>query len=223
MQRMVSHELKTPLSSISGFGSMIETYELSRDEQVRVAGMIRREAERLADMVRTFLDLERLGAVNANNLSDDVDLRKLAVERCEVLRAAVVDSRKTLHVEGTEPCPVQGSVDLLVRVIDNLVGNAIKYCPAGSTIRVTTQCDGTTGSLEVADDGPGIDPEAVPHLFDRFYRVPGGHSSGSGLGLALVKEIAEHHGGSVHVSSEVGRGTIFTVELPTAPRGGEKP
>ena len=214
MQRMVSHELKTPLSSISGFGSMIETYELSREEQIRVAGLIRGEADRLADMVRTFLDLERLGAKDPSGKWATVNLGELVRGRCDVLRAAAKEAGQTLQVHDHGDCNMAGSVDLLARLVDNLVGNAIKYSPHGATIRVVTRRLGPSATVEVADDGPGIDAEALPHVFERFYRVPGSGSSGSGLGLALVKEIADRHGARVRVTSEAGRGSTFTVELP---------
>ncbi len=218
MQRMVSHELKTPLSSISGFGAMIETYDLSREERLRVAGLIRGEADRLADMVRTFLDLERLGSQDDKEQWTTVDLGSLAKERCDVLKAAAAESGQELHIEGWDDCPVTGSPALLARLIDNLVGNAIKYSPSGATIQVVTRRLGPSATLVVTDDGPGIDPEALPHIFERFYRVPGSGSSGSGLGLALVKEIADRHGARVRVTSEVGRGSTFTAEFPCVDR-----
>jgi len=218
MQRLVSHELKTPLSSIAGFGSMIETYDLSREEQVRVAGLIRGEADRLADMVRTFLDLERLGSRDEKEQWATIDLGVLVRERGEVLRAAAEEAGQSFRIDGRDDCPVTGSPELLARLIDNLVGNAIKYSPSGATIQVMTRRMGPSATLAVTDDGPGIDPDALPHIFERFYRVPGSGSSGSGLGLALVKEIADRHGAQVRVTSEVGRGSTFTAEFPCVDR-----
>ena len=221
MQRLVSHELKTPLSSIAGFGSMIETYDLSRDEQVRVAGLIRGEADRLADMVRTFLDLERLGIGDGKDRWQPVDLGELVSQRCAVLEAAADEAGQVLRFDRRSDCRVTGSEELLARLIDNLVGNAIKYCPPGSTIEVSTRRRGKTAILEVSDPGPGIGPEALPHVFERFYRVPGSTASGSGLGLALVKEIADQHRARVAVTSKVGSGSTFTAEFPCVDRGEE--
>ncbi len=107
-----------------------------------------------------------------------------------------------------------GSEELLTRLIDNIVGNAIKHSGEGTEVRVTVGTSGGTVELAVADDGPGIDPAAVPRLFDRFYRGPGSGAGGSGLGLALVREIASWHGATAEVESVVGRGSIFTIRFP---------
>jgi signal transduction histidine kinase len=239
MQRMVSHELKTPLASIASFGGMLERYELSDEELARVAGLIRGESERLLRMVTTFLDLERIGSGRWAGEREPVDLAALARERREVLQAAAEERGIELtlgSVGGPDgDCRVSGDRELLGRVIDNLVGNAIKYSPAGGRVDVRI-CRAVSDSAEVvelavSDQGPGIPPEAREHLFERFYRVPRtGRTSGasgpqsapenlpepggSGLGLALVREIAEWHGGCVTLESEVGRGSVFTVRIP---------
>ncbi len=214
VQRMVSHELKTPLSSISGFGAMIERYELSRDEQLRVAGLIRGEADRLGDMVRSFLDLERLGAGRWEGERAVVDLGALAGRRCDFLRPNADSSGHRIVASASGNGWVTGSEELLTRLMDNLVGNAVKHSPTGTQVRVTVATSGGTVELAVADDGPGIDPAAVPKLFDRFFRGPGSGAGGSGLGLALVREIAHWHGAMVDVESELGRGSTFTVRFP---------
>ena len=101
-------------------------------------------------------------------------------------------------------------------MIDNLVGNVFHHTPEGTPASIEVRGDGTTVALSVRDGGPGIPAEALPRLFERFYRVPGSREGGSGLGLAMVREIAEWHGGCVKVESEPGLGTTFTVELPAA-------
>lgn len=214
MQRLVSHELKTPLASLAGFGSMLERYHLSEEELARVAGMIRRESERLLEMVSTFLDLERLGSGRLAPERAELDLAELARERYEVLAAATAGDGRTLTFQARGPARVRGDRQLLARVLDNLVGNALKYSPAGGEVAIELLVAGPRVELRVRDEGPGIPPEALPHLFERFYRVPGSGAGGSGLGLALVREISEWHGGCVRVDSEPGRGSTFTVELP---------
>jgi signal transduction histidine kinase len=107
----------------------------------------------------------------------------------------------------------------LARVLDNLVGNALKHTPEGTRVSLEVVSDGDRVALRVRDDGPGIPPEALPRLFERFYRVPGSGGTGSGLGLAMVREIAEWHGGCVKVESEPGAGSTFTVELPASGDG----
>ncbi len=258
MQRLVSHELKTPLSSIASFGSMLERYQLSDEELARIAGLIRGESERLLEMVTTFLDLERIGSGRWAGQRTPVDVAALVRERHELLAGAAAARDLALRLEpdrdapleavgaATGPaggeadktgraCLVAGDPALLARVIDNLAGNAIKYTPPGGTIRLGVRAADGTVALTVADDGPGIPAEALPRLFDRFYRVPAasrsddgtgadaggfgggggaGSAGGSGLGLALVREICAWHGGCVTVESEAGRGSVFTVRLP---------
>jgi signal transduction histidine kinase len=240
MQRLVSHELKTPLSSIASFGGMLERYQLSDEELARIAGLIRGESERLLEMVTTFLDLERIGSGRWTGERAPVDLAALARERAELLAGAAAARELTLELDGLardgdagdRRAQVPGDPALLARVIDNLAGNAIKYTPAGGTIRLGVRAvpnemkaEGNAEvELTVADDGPGIPADALPRLFDRFYRVPSTTAdtgsgadrpaAGSGLGLALVREICEWHGGCVGVESEAGRGSVFTVRLP---------
>ena len=243
MQRLVSHELKTPLSSIASFGGMLERYRLSEEELARIAGLIRGESERLLEMVTTFLDLERIGSGRWTGERAPVDLAALARERAELLTGAAAARELTLELDGLarngpsgeagdRRAQVTGDPALLARVIDNLAGNAIKYTAAGGTIHLGVravpkelEAEGKAEvELTVADDGPGIPADALPRLFDRFYRVPSTAAdtgsgadrpaAGSGLGLALVREICEWHGGCVGVESEAGRGSVFTVRLP---------
>jgi signal transduction histidine kinase len=214
MQRLVSHELKTPLSSIAGFGTMLESYSLSEDELRRVAGTIRGEAERLGEMVHTFLDLERLGTGHWEIDKEATDLADLTRRRCEVLTPSAAERGQSINLDTDQVRPILGAPQLLERLIDNLVGNALKFSPDGSAVDVElSEVDGGA-VLSVSDHGPGIPEEAIPHLFERFYRVPGTGQSGSGLGLAVVQEIAAWHGATVEVESEQGHGTVFRVRFP---------
>jgi signal transduction histidine kinase len=214
MQRLVSHELKTPLSSIAGFGENLERYELDADEQRRVASLIRGEAERLQKMVTVFLDLERLGGGHWDGATENVDMGRLVMSRIEVLAASAQARRIAIVPEITDDCLTRAVPALLERIVDNLIGNAIKYTTAGDKIEVTVDCSGGEIRLVVHDHGPGIPEEAQARVFDRFYRVPGAAETGAGLGLALVKEIVNWHGGCITVDSEIGAGSRFTVNLP---------
>ncbi len=214
MQRLVSHELKTPLASLAGFGSLLERYTLTDQELRKTAGLIRSEAERLGEMVRTFLDLERLGAGHWEEERVWVDLPALVNERCTVLSAVSREKRIELNIKADGTASISWIPQLLVQVIDNLIGNAIKFAPENSQIGVEVG-PGPNGIIfSVKDSGPGIPPEALPHLFERFFRVPGTGTQGSGLGLALVREVVEHHQATVSVESTVGKGSTFTVEFP---------
>jgi signal transduction histidine kinase/CHASE2 domain-containing sensor protein len=214
MQRLVSHELKTPLSSIAGFGSMLESYTLSEDELRRVAGTIRGEAERLGEMVRTFLDLERLESGRWEIAQQSVELAELVRKRCELLDPSATSESASINLSVGRSQPITGAPQLLAQLIDNLVGNALKFSPEGSPVIVELEMVDAEVVLSVIDHGPGIPQEALPQLFERFYRVPGTGQPGSGLGLAVVKEIAAWHGARVEVDSEQGRGTSFRVRFP---------
>jgi signal transduction histidine kinase len=213
-QRLVSHELKTPLASIAGFGAMLERYELDREEQRRVAGLIRGEADRLGRMVVSFLDLERLGSGRWPAERRLLDLSNLAARRCQSLEAS--RDGAVLRFDAPAAATILADPELVERLVDNLVGNALKFSPAGAPVEVTVGSDPAGVSLQVRDRGPGIPEEALPRLFERFFRVPGSSTPGTGLGLALVREIAEWHGAEIRVSSAFRQGSTFTVIFPAA-------
>lgn len=214
MQRLVSHELKTPLASIAGFGETLERYQLSGDELSRVAGMIRGEAVRLQDMVTVFLDLERLGAGHWDGEAETIDIASLVRSRMEILEAAAAARGLSVEASVEKGCRTTGVPALLDRVVDNLVGNAIKYSNTGDRIEVEVRCEKNLAIMTVRDHGPGIPGESIDRIFDRFYRVPGTPSPGAGLGLSLVKDIVDWHGGCITINTEPGVGSTFTVSLP---------
>ena len=214
MQRLVSHELKTPLASISGFGETLERYELTGQEQRRVASLIRGEAGRLQEMVTVFLDLERLGAGHWEGDAEIVDFSELVRRRLEILAAAADARGQSFTPSLADGCRVSGVPALLDRVVDNLLGNAIKYSVDGDKIEVVVRSDDERIVFSVCDHGPGIPADEITRLSERFYRIAGAAESGSGLGLALVDEIATWHGGCIYIDSEIGSGSTFTVELP---------
>jgi signal transduction histidine kinase len=215
MQRLVSHELKTPLASIAGFGESLERYELDGEEQRRVASLIRGEAQRLQEMVTVFLDLERLGGGHWEGAAEVVDVSQRVASRLEVLDAAARVKEITIKPSLPEGCHTWGVPALLDRVVDNLVGNAIKYTENGDEIEVEVSRSSNRVCLVVRDHGPGIPEKGMARVFDRFYRVPGTEGSGAGLGLALVKEVVDWHGGCITINSEMAVGSAFTVSLPT--------
>jgi signal transduction histidine kinase len=217
MQRLVSHELKTPLASIAGFGETLERYRLSGDELSRVASLIRGEAQRLQEMVTVFLDLERLGAGHWDEAAEIQDLGALTGARLEVLGAAAAARGVGIAHRLAPGCRVRGVAALLERVVDNLVGNAVTYTDRGDTVEVDLRREGDELRLSVRDHGPGIPEASRGRIFERFYRAPGSGAAGSGLGLALVKEVVTWHGGCITVDSEIGRGSCFTATLPAAP------
>ena len=214
VQRLVSHELKTPLSSIAGFGETLERYEMSSEEIHRVAGMIRGEAGRLQEMVSAFLDLERLEAGHWQEEIETVDLGSLIAGRIAILGASAESKGQSVDFKDGGDSLVRGVPALLDRVVDNLVGNAVKYSSDGGRIEITLDRHQQRVIMTVRDYGPGIPGDSLEKIFDRFYRVPGTKTAGAGLGLALAKEGVDWHGGCMTIDSTVGVGSTFTVDLP---------
>lgn len=169
---------------------------------------------RLGEMVATFLDLERLGSNQLTESSEPMDLSALVEQRLEILSEAARTRAQEIVPDVETGVSVRGSTTLLARVVDNLVGNALKYSAEGATIEVTVVRDRTHAILSVTDHGAGIPEEAIPRLFERFYRVPGVKGAGSGLGLAVAAEVVTWHEGCIEVESTVGLGSTFTVRLP---------
>ena len=222
-QRLVSHELKTPLASIAGFGAMLERYELDRDEQRRVAGLIRGEADRLGRMVVSFLELERLGSGRWPAERRPLDLSELVARRCQSLEASREGA--VLRLEAPAAATVLGDPELVERLVDNLVGNALKFSPAGTPVEVVVEPGPAGISLQVRDRGPGIPRDEHERVFEPFYRGGAAERNatpGSGLGLSLVRHVVRAHGGRVHVDGREGGGAAVVVELPVAAAGGDR-
>ena len=216
-QRTVAHELKTPLTSVRGLTQLLAGFDLSPEETRRVAGMAAAEAERLQGMVDGLLELERLAVRSFVETAVPLDLGRLAAEHVGVLAAG---RDRDVGCEAEPGLVVRGDAALLARVLDNLVGNALKFSPPGSPVRVRVERHGDSAVIHVRDDGPGIPSVERERIFQRFVRGAGGASvPGLGLGLALVAEVVTWHGGTVVVDSVEGVGSTFRVVLPLAGTG----
>ena len=172
-------------------------------------------------MVSTFLDLERLASGGWEPSESPVDLSAVVAQRLAILDQTAHSKDQVIERRLEEGTWIRADPALLDRVVDNLVANAVHYSPTGATVSVDVRHRDDDVILSVADHGPGIPEEAIPHLFERFYRVPGSRAGGSGLGLAVAQEVVTWHGGCILVDSTVGQGTTFTVRLPGERRGHE--
>ncbi len=209
-----SHELRTPVTAISGHASYLLRRTHPTPEQVEPLEIIRSEALRMSKLVNDLLELARADA--------GLTVKREPMNLVEIIEAVAKELAPVTHgatIKAFSPSPlleVSGDAARLKQVALNLVQNALN---AGSSqISVSLLKEKTWARLEVLDNGPGIPESALPNLFERFYRVDGARSTrgnGSGLGLAIVKWIVEQHGGTVSVESKVGEGTVFTVLLPT--------
>lgn len=214
-----SHELRTPLTVVRGeLESLAQDSRLPHEVAERVGSLLE-EAERLSKIVERLFALSRLDAGEAQAEWVRFDLAGLAAGTAEQMSLLAEDKRIRLVCESHQPVEVKGDRARLKQVVVNLLDNAIKYTPEGGSIRLAVNAHAGEAVLEVADTGIGILPEALPHVFERFYRVDESRSrqpDGAGLGLAIIKSICKAHSGEIEVESAVGRGSTFRVRLPAA-------
>jgi two-component system phosphate regulon sensor histidine kinase PhoR len=217
-----SHELRTPLTSIRGFVEALEDGALGEPETARrFLGKIRAHADRMAALVDDLLELSRLES--GQRPPEWADTAPAAIAEEVVTAVADLAARKRIALACSDRgAPrVVSDPERVRRILENLIDNAVKYTPEGGRVDVAASAapDGAA-LLEVADDGPGIAPEHLERIFERFYRVDKARSralGGTGLGLSIVRHLADSIGASVTVSSQPGRGTRFTVRVPAAP------
>ncbi|MGJ3240019.1 MAG: sensor histidine kinase [Anaerolineae bacterium] len=211
----VTHDLKTPLTSIQGYSQAI--IDGAAANPAEAAEVIHDEAERLNRMVQELTDLARLQAGRLSMKLAPLDLS--AMVKAIGQRLALVASRQQITLTIiTDPLPpIAADGDRLVQVLNNLIGNAIKYTSAGGHIDVRTGMNDDGVEIVIADDGIGIPPDDLARIFERFYQVDKsrGPARGTGLGLAIAREIIEAHGGKIHIASAgIDQGTTVTVWLP---------
>jgi signal transduction histidine kinase len=217
---IAAHELKTPLTTLLGNIQLVERRIArngglgERDQHaIQVASQ---QAGRLKRMIDALLDVSRLEQGQLSITHDPVDVGLLVERIVQEVRPGLQQHIIESHTPA-EAAVILGDELRLEQVLQNLIQNAIKYSPAGGTIDVTVECDATHVAVRVRDPGVGIPADALPHLFERFYRVSDAverHIQGVGIGLYVVKEIVALHGGWVEVTSQEGVGSTFIVWLP---------
>lgn len=211
----VSHELKTPLTSISGYGEMLQGGMVQPEHVPEIGGIIYKESQRLINLTHDIIQLSQLEEYDYKPIIDSVALMPV-VEYCvEALSVKAKKKNVTVCVSGEE-CKVKGTKSLIEELVYNLVENAIKYNVENGRVEVCVKNGGGYSELCVKDTGIGIPQKYRERVFERFFRVDKSRSKatgGTGLGLAIVKHTAEYLGGSVSLESEEGRGTQLTVRL----------
>lgn len=223
----VSHEIRTPLTVLSGFVETLQSIPLEADEQQRYLHLMAVQADRMQSLVADLLTLSQLEGSLPPSLYEKVNLPDLmsrvatdAAALSSVLSGQEGDERGPVHELIFEPVPhwsLLGVRSELLSAISNLVSNAVRYTPEGGQIRVAWSRTSDGAIFSVSDTGPGIAPEHLPRLSERFYRVDRSRSretGGTGLGLAIAKHVVQRHGGELRIQSQVGKGSTFMLVLP---------
>jgi len=210
------HELKTPLMALTAASELLAR-DLLDEKQIELNEMIQRETMRLSKMAQDFLDLTRLESGRAQIARQPVDLAEVIVDvvRLQEPQAATRDIVVSVHADENLPA-ISGDYDRLRQVFLNLTSNAIKYNEEGGQVTINLCLQEEEFLVEITDTGPGIAEKNLPHLFDRFYRIPDseGFTKGTGLGLSIAARILQEHGGRIEVQSELGTGSTFRCYLP---------
>jgi len=216
---LVSHELRTPLTSVIGYLELLidgEGGPLTADQE-RFLGITERNARRLLRLVGDLLVVAQAEAGRMALAPEPLDLTALALERVEAAGPAADTGEVSVVLEGADRLAVDGDRERLGQVLDNLLANAVRFSPPGSVVRLRVERRGAEAVLAVSDAGPGIAPDELPHVFERFYRGrAAGATSGTGLGLAICQLIASAHGGRMEVTSRQGAGATFRLHVPAA-------
>jgi signal transduction histidine kinase len=216
----VTHELKTPLTSIMAFTDILSRNKAGNlnDKQVNQVEAVRRNAAQLQSLINDLVDVSRIESGRISLIEREFDLAELLREIGSNMRPHFDAKRQTLTFDlPEEPVIAIADRDRIAQVIMNLLSNASKFSDSGAQVTVSASCDSTWCSFSVADNGIGISEHDQTHLFAAFYRADNSvtrEHGGVGLGLSIVKSIVDLHGGKITLRSEQGKGSTFTVGIP---------
>lgn len=217
----VSHELRSPLTSMRGFLEAMQDGTIPIEEQGKYLDIVINENRRMTAMVNDLLDLARIESGQVLLKTEAFDINELLMRTLLTFEARI-DAKK-LDVEldiGDKKLLVDADPSQIAQVLRNLIDNAIKFTPDGGSLKLSAKADKKQAIISVQDSGKGIDKESIPHLFERFYKAEKAHtpgeSAGTGLGLSIVKRIIDQHDQDITVESEPGKGTRFTFTLKRA-------
>jgi signal transduction histidine kinase/transposase len=221
----VTHEMRTPLTAIQGSSELMGRYNLSEEKRKQMSEMINQESKRLARMIQTFLDVERLSDGQMELKQEAFEVREI-VETC-VARARPLAERKSIRIVSEAlDGGMEGDRELMEYAVYNLLTNAIKYSPPDTQVTVDCRIDGTRLRLSVQDQGIGMDAKEIRQIFQKFYRTKRAEASGeagTGIGLSIVEQIVQHHGGKMEVTSQPGQGSCFAVVFAARSRASRPP
>lgn len=211
-----AHEMRTPLTAIQGSSELMARYQLSEEKRSQLTEMINAESKRLARIIQTFLDVERLAEGHMELKREPFPAADLVAATIQRVAPLADRKRITVTLENQVEAILLGDRELLEYAVYNLLTNAVKYSPAGTQVRVSLTLQDGTLRLAVADQGMGMDARELKQIFTKFYRTKGAEQSGekgTGIGLSIVQQIVTHHGGRIEVTSAPGKGSCFTMIL----------
>ncbi len=211
------HELRTPLGSLNAATHLLLRPEITDEQRKKMILIIQSETKRLSEMASRFLDLSRLESARVQFQAQEIEPVILLGECVGITRSSMVERGLQFVWDVPETLPtIVGDRDKLKQAILNLLSNAVKYNSENGTITLSAWVEDRHLAISVNDTGPGIPEESLPHLFKKFYRVPGTEklAQGTGLGLSIVKKIIEAHRGEIKVDSVPGEGSTFTLYIP---------
>jgi len=218
---MVAHELRSPLTSIAGFSELLLDSGITKDQSEEYAEIILKESNRLGNLINKFLDISRIesGKSQVNKIALDIGFLITNIIGMNLQQAEKKKIRVEMNIPEDLPS-VNADKGMIEEVILNLFSNAVKYSPEHTMVSISANQSETDLIVSVKDEGYGISKKALPNIFNKFYRVTDNEHvreiEGSGLGLSLVKEIIELHGGNVWAESELAKGSQFSFTLPIA-------
>lgn len=217
--QFVTHEMRTPLSAIQGSSELMNRYKLTEEKQKQLSQQIHAESKRLAGMIQTFLDVERLSAGQMNLKKEPFDIAKIVTTSVDRVRSLA--ERKSIQILLPEcaNATVLGDRELMEYAVYNLLTNAVKYSPAETEVQVSATLTDGLLSVAVQDQGIGMSAEELKKIGQKFYRTSRAEQSGevgTGIGLSIVQQIINHHGGRLKVTSSPGQGSCFTMLVPAS-------
>ena len=215
----VSHELRTPLTVVGGFlEQMVDQPDITGPQRARIHELMLDQSQRMQRLIEDLITLSRLESQEAPSMEESISARIMIGQLLDEA-GALSAGRHRIDSTIDEGITLLGSADELRSAFGNLLSNAVRYTPAGGTIKLALQASETGARFSVTDSGLGIAPEHLPRLTERFYRIDKSRSretGGTGLGLAIVKHILARHGGRLDIESMIGRGSTFTAFLPAS-------
>lgn len=215
--QFVTHEMRTPLTAIQGSSELMSRYRLSEEKRKQIAELIHNESRRLARMVETFLNVERLAAGQIELRREPFAASQLIHSCVERVKPLAERKRIRIRIAELDEDSLLGDQELMEYAVYNLLTNAVKYSPSETEVTVSLTRQGGFFRLAVRDQGIGMDEDELKNIFRKFYRTRraiASGESGAGIGLCIVEQIVAHHGGRVEVSSSPGKGSCFTLVLP---------